>query len=76
MTVPDSLSAFSTPAPIGFEPPEWLAQMESVFEVLNEGVIVIDENHRVLFANSRFLEMTSFSFQELAGESPSLFYSP
>jgi PAS domain S-box-containing protein len=61
--------------PIGLELLEWLPQMESVLEVLNEGVIIIDESQRILFANSQFLEMTGFSPQELYGEGPSLFYS-
>lgn len=55
---------------------EWLTSVESVLEVLNEGVIVIDGNHEVLFANSRFLEMTGFRFQDLQGDGPSSFYSP
>lgn len=47
--------------PIGEEKPEWLAQMETVLEVLNDGVIIANETHKILFANSRFLEMTGFS---------------
>jgi PAS domain-containing protein len=35
----------------------WLAQMQAVLEVLNEGVIITND-HEVLFANSRFVEMT------------------
>jgi len=33
--------------------PEWLMQMETVLEVLNEGVVIADDSHRILFANSR-----------------------
>jgi PAS domain-containing protein len=43
---------------IEMEKPEWLTQMENVLEVLNEGVIVASDQHRILFANSRFVEMT------------------
>jgi PAS domain S-box-containing protein len=57
------------------EKPEWLAQMEAVLEVLNEGVIVIDERQRILFANTRFLEMTGIFENELARLDPSQFYS-
>src|SRR5271168_4739730 len=57
------------------EKPEWLSQMESVLEVLNEGVIVIDERQHILFANTRFLEMTGISEKELARLDPSQFYS-
>ena len=43
---------------IEMEKPEWLTQMEAVLEVLNEGVIVASDTHQILFANSRFVEMT------------------
>ena len=57
------------------EKPEWLAQIEAVLEVLNEGVIIADDRNRILFANSRFLEMTGFSRHELIGNEGSSFYS-
>lgn len=55
--------------------PEWLAQMETVLEVLNEGVIIADDGHRILFANSRFLEMTGISQEDLSRFDPSLYFS-
>jgi len=55
--------------------PEWLTSMEAVLEVLNEGVVITDENHRILFANSRFVAMTGILRQELAGYNASDFYS-
>ena len=61
--------------PIGTEKPEWLAQMETVLEVLNEGVIIANDRHRILFANSRFVEMTGISGQDLIEFDPSRFYS-
>jgi PAS domain S-box-containing protein len=57
------------------EKPDWLAQMETVLEVLNEGVIVVNERQRILFANTRFLEMTGISQEELVYFDPSQFYS-
>jgi PAS domain S-box-containing protein len=60
---------------IKIEKPEWLAQMEAVLEVLNEGVIVANERQHILFANTRFLEMTGISQKELARFDPSQFYS-
>src|SRR5260370_13381064 len=54
---------------------EWLTQIEAVLEVLNEGVVVADDRNRILFANSRFLEMTGFSRHELIGNNASSFYS-
>jgi PAS domain S-box-containing protein len=55
--------------------PEWLTQMETVLEVLNEGVIIADDSHRILFANSRFVDMTGIPRQDLIRFDPSQFYS-
>lgn len=57
------------------ENPGWLAQMETVLEVLNEGVIIVCDGNRILFANSRFAEMTGIPRQDLVGFDPSRFYS-
>jgi PAS domain S-box-containing protein len=57
------------------EKPEWLTQMETVLEVLNEGVIISNDCHQILFANSRFVEMTGIPRQELIGFDASRFYS-
>jgi PAS domain S-box-containing protein len=56
--------------------PEWLTSMEAVLEALNEGVVITDENHRILFTNSRFVEMTGIPRQDLVGYNASRFYSP
>jgi len=55
--------------------PEWLMQMETVLEVLNEGVVIADDSHQILFANSRFVDMTGIPRQDLIGFAPSCFYS-
>jgi PAS domain S-box-containing protein len=55
--------------------PLWLDQMETVLEVLNEGVIIADENRRILFANSRFVEMTGLSREDLFQFDPLRFFS-
>jgi PAS domain S-box-containing protein len=60
---------------IEMEKPEWLAQMETVLEVLEEGVVIADDRHRILFANSRFVEMTGIPRQDLVGFDASHFYS-
>src|SRR5258708_4625029 len=60
---------------IEMKKPEWLTHMESVLEVLNEGVIISDDRRRILFANSRFVEMTDIPLQDLIGFDPSCFYS-
>jgi PAS domain S-box-containing protein len=55
--------------------PGWLAQMEAVLEVLNEGVIITNDRRKVLFANSRFVEMTGIPRPHLVGSDFSRFYS-
>src|SRR6267143_5800902 len=60
---------------IEMEKPDWLTQIEAVLEVLNEGVVIADDRNRILFANSRFLEMTGFSRHDLIGNDASSFYS-
>ena len=59
----------------GLERPEWLTQMENVLEVLNEGVVIANDCHRVLFVNSRFAEMTGLPIEDLIGAESSQFYS-
>ena len=60
---------------VEIQKPEWLTRMASVLEVLNEGVVIADERPRILFANSRFAEMTGIAAEELIGFDPSYFYS-
>ena len=56
--------------------PAWLTQMENVLEVLNEGVLIHNEDQKILFVNSAFLEITGRSREEMTGSSPTVFYSP
>lgn len=46
---------------------QWLDQIGRVLETLNEGVIINDELHRIVFANSMFLEMIKLSASDLLG---------
>ena len=59
------------------EKPEWLAQMEAIFETLNEGVLIADDCDKVVFVNSVFEEMTGISGEEIVGrDAVHDFYSP
>ena len=53
---------------------QWLDQVGSVLETLNQGVIINDEARRVVFANSMFLEMIKMPAGELLGRSIVDFY--
>src|SRR6202140_3154736 len=56
--------------------PEWLTGVEAVLEVLNEGVLIINEHQQILSVNSRFIEMTGIPREDLSGYYASQFYSP
>lgn len=60
-----------------FQPqkPDRPAQMELVLEILNEGVVIANRRHQILFANSRFLEITGIPRENLIGNDTSQFYS-
>jgi len=53
---------------------QWLDQVGSVLETLNQGVIINDEARRVVFANAMFLEMIKMPAGELLGRSIVDFY--
>ena len=55
--------------------PEWLTHIEAVLEMLNEGIVITNEDQRILFVNSRFGEMTGIPQQDLLGADISEFYS-
>lgn len=60
---------------IDVEKPKWLSQMEGILETLNEGVIILDDCHRILFVNSGFVEMTGMMQEDVIGRLVSDFYS-
>jgi PAS domain S-box-containing protein len=47
----------------------WLDQVGSVLENLNQGVIISDEDKRIVFANSMFLQMGNMSAEDILGRS-------
>jgi phosphoserine phosphatase RsbU/P len=60
---------------VDIEKPEWLGQMEDILETLNEGVLVADDCHHIMFVNSAFVEMTGVPSGEIVGTNASRFYS-
>lgn len=57
------------------EKPEWLLQTEGIFDSLNEGVLVSDDCHTILYINSCLEEMIGLPAGEVAGRNSSDFYS-
>ena len=52
------------------ETPDWLREMESILEELNEGVVVVDDQLRAIFANEALTRMGHFERGEIQGRTP------
>jgi PAS domain S-box-containing protein len=50
--------------------PDWLRQTENILEELNEGVVIVDDQLRVIFANEALLRLAQYERGELQGRSP------
>lgn len=50
--------------------PAWLGQMESILEELNEGVIIVDDQLRVIFANDALIRLSGYERDEIQGHTP------
>ena len=56
--------------------PEWLRQMESILEELNEGVVIVDSQLRVVFANEALIRLGRYEREELKGRTPDAIFPP
>jgi len=54
--------------------PDWLRQTKSILEELNEGVVIVDNQLRVLFANEALLRMGQYEREEIEGRTPEAFF--
>ena len=52
------------------ETPDWLREMETILEELNEGVVVVDDQLRVIFANEALTRMGHFERDDIQGCTP------
>jgi PAS domain S-box-containing protein len=50
--------------------PDWLLQREVILEALNEGVVIVDNQVRVVFANKALLRLGGYMRGELYGRTP------
>lgn len=55
---------------VTIETPEWLRQMESILEELNEGVVIVDDELRVIFVNEALIRMGKYERGEIQGRTP------
>ena len=49
---------------VNIKTPDWLRQMESILEELNEGVVIVDDQLRVVFANEALLRLGSIAVKK------------
>jgi phosphoserine phosphatase RsbU/P len=57
-------------ANVNIKTPDWFRQMESILEELNEGVVIVDEELRVVFANEALIRMGQYERGEIEGRTP------
>src|SRR5215472_16255287 len=50
--------------------PDWLRQTENILEGLNEGVAIVDNQLRVVFANEALLRLGQYERGEIQGRTP------
>jgi PAS domain S-box-containing protein len=58
------------------ETPDWLRQMENILEELNEGVVIVDNQLRVVFANEALTRMGQYDRGEIQGRTPDAIFPP
>ncbi len=61
---------------MALEKPEWLLQTEGILETLNQGVMIVDDCHRVNFINGYLEEIFGVPAQEMIGHVALQYYAP
>ncbi len=56
--------------------PSWLRQMENILDELNEGVAIVDDQLRVIFANAALTRLLQYGLDELRGCAPDAIFPP
>src|SRR6516225_5304055 len=56
--------------------PDWLHQTETILEELNEGVVIADNQLRVVFANEALLRLGRYQRNEIQGRTPDAIFPP
>jgi len=68
---PDHLTSMASPV---IQTPTWLRQMESILEELNEGVIIVDDQLRIVFVNEALLRLGRYERGEIQGHTPAAIF--
>lgn len=61
---------------LNIQTPNWLQQMETLLEELNEGVVIADDQLRVVFANEALLRLGRYHRSEIQGRTPDALFPP
>ncbi len=61
---------------VNIKTPDWLRQMESILEELNEGVAILDDQLRLIFANEALTRLWQYDLDELRGCAPDAIFPP
>ncbi|HUJ81378.1 MAG TPA: SpoIIE family protein phosphatase [Candidatus Acidoferrales bacterium] len=61
---------------INSDTPDWLREMETILEELNEGVVIVDDQLRVIFANEALTRMGHLEREEIRGRTPDAIFPP
>jgi PAS domain S-box-containing protein len=56
--------------------PNWLRQMSEILEALNEGVVIVDSQLRIVFANDALIRLGGYQRGELWGRTPETIFPP
>jgi phosphoserine phosphatase RsbU/P len=56
--------------------PAWLRQMENILEELNEGVIVVDDQLQIVFANEALINLGHYQRDDVQGHTPAAIFPP
>ncbi len=55
--------------------PDWLTQVAAVLDVLNEGVMIVDDCYVIQYVNPQMQEMTGYPAEKVVGRTREMFYS-
>jgi PAS domain S-box-containing protein len=58
------------------EIPDWLREMESILEELNEGVVIVDKQLHVIFVNEALTRLAQYERGEIQGRTPDAIFPP
>ena len=54
--------------------PDWLRQTETILESLNEGIVIVDDQLRIVFANEALTQLGGYESGELMGRTPDVIF--